>query len=124
MKTRTPITVGIVLALLMLAAPALAATVGPTGHDRIPTAVPSAITPDVSCSTCTANATSKDGKVLGIVQVEQPTGSGLNPTMVIGGEFTNLVPKAGPEKGVATPRSNVASFDAVTGALRSSFNPG
>ena len=43
--------------------------------------------------------------------------------MVIGGEFTNLTPKAGPEKNVSTPRSNIASFDAVTGALRSSFNP-
>jgi PKD repeat protein len=123
MRTRTPLTVGIVLALSLMAAPAIAATVGPTGHDRIPSAVPSAISPDVSCSTCSANDTSKDGSVLGIVQVEQPTGSGLNPTMVIGGEFTNLTPKAGPEKGVSTPRSNIATFDAVTGALRSSFNP-
>ena len=123
MRTRTPVTVGIVLALMLSAVPAIAATVGPTGHDRIPSAVPSTISPDVSCSTCSVNATSKNGSVLGIVQVEQPTGIGLNPTMVIGGKFTNLTPKAGPEKGVSTPRSNVASFDAVTGALRSSFHP-
>ena len=91
MKIRTPLTVGLVLALLLLAVPAFAATVGPTGHDRIPTAVPSALTPAVSCSSC-----SNDGEVMGIVQVEQPAGSGLNPTMVIGGNFTTLVPKAGP----------------------------
>ena len=87
------------VALAAIAAPAMAATSGPTGHSQIPSAVPSAISPAVN-----------DGWVQAIVQVGN--------TMVIGGTFTNLTPAGG----VATTRTKVATFDASTGALRA-FNP-
>ena len=77
MKRRFTWVLAFALSLGMaVAAPAVAATSGPTGHSQIPSAVPSAITPAVN-----------DGYVDAIVQV--------GTTMVIGGTFTNLTPTGG-----------------------------
>ena len=99
MRFRKFLVLGLALATSLAAAP-VAATSGPTGHTQIPSAVPSTISPAVN-----------DGQVSAIVQVGN--------TMIIGGTFTNLTPKGG----VATARTQIAAFDATTGALSSSFNP-
>ncbi len=84
-------TVALTAATLLMAAPAMAAS-GPTGHDKIPTAMPSTISPAVT-----------DGQVNAIVQV--------GSTMVIGGTFTKVTPPGGS----STTRSRIAFFDAATG---------
>ncbi len=98
MKLRRARIALLALAMSLVAMPAMADT-GPTGHDKIPSAVPSTISPAVN-----------NGFVQGIVQV--------GSTMVIGGTFTSLTPPGG----AATNRNKVAAFDATTGALRA-LNP-
>ena len=104
MKIRNPLVVGLILATTLLAAPSMGASA--PGQDRVVAAAPSLMTPAI-----------KDGRVQAIAQIAPAAGSAENPTMVVGGTFTALTPKGG----VETPRTKVAAFDAVTGALRA-FN--
>jgi hypothetical protein len=100
MKTRSPLILGLVLAMTMLAAPAMAA--GP-GHTVIPSPVPSTVSPAVN-----------NGEVYAIAQ----TGTGTATTTVIGGTFSSVTAPGG----AATARSHVAAFYPATGALRA-LNP-
>jgi PKD domain/Malectin domain len=100
MKTRNVLIAGLAIAMSLIAVPAMGAA---PGHDKIPTAVPSTVSPAVN-----------DGQVNAIVQV----GNSTSGTMVIGGSFTKVTPPGG----AATARSRVASFNPSTGALRA-LNP-
>ncbi len=99
MKTRTPLILGLALAMAMMAAPSVAAP----GHTVIPSVVPSTVSPAVN-----------NGEVYGIAQ----TGTGTATTAVIGGTFSSVTAPGG----AATARSHIAAFYPATGALRA-LNP-
>lgn len=81
-----------------IADPARSEEAGP--GPEVPSAVPSAVTPDVN-----------DGAVLAIAQVGNQ--------IVLGGSFTSVTPRGG----APVARQHLVAFDATTGVINSAFAP-